>query len=82
MHIIKFCIGLHCRRKGYNELLEEFERVLGIKAGEITSDGKFKLELSGCIGSCRQALAVSIDGHIYRHMEVKDVKNLIDSYNN
>lgn len=80
MHIIKFCIGLHCRRKGYSELLEEFERVLGIKAGEVTSDRNFRLELSGCIGSCRQALAVSIDGNIYRHLEVEDVEKLIDSY--
>ena len=80
MHEIKFCIGLHCKRKGYDELLKEFERVLGIKAGEITDDGKFSLKTSGCIGSCRQALAVSVDGNMHRHVEVKDVKSLIESY--
>ncbi len=80
MHDIKLCIGLHCKRKGYNELLEEFERVLGINEGEVTKDGKFSLKTSGCIGSCRQALAVSIDGNMHRHVEVKDVKAVIESY--
>ena len=80
MHEIEICIGLHCKRKGYDGLLEEFERVLDIKVGEITQDKRFSLEISGCIGSCRQALAVSVDGYIHRDVKVEDVKSLIDSY--
>lgn len=80
MHDIKLCIGFHCKVKGYSELLEEFERVLDIQLGEISKDGKFSLNTAGCIGSCRQALAVSIDGKMYRNVEVNDVKPLIESY--
>lgn len=80
MHDIKLCIGFHCKVKGYSELLEEFERVLDIKLGEVSKDGKFSLNTSGCIGSCRQALAITIDGNMYRHVKVDDVKSLIESY--
>lgn len=77
---IDICIGLHCKRKGYKELLEEFERVLGIKAGQTTEDGRFKLNTSGCVGSCRQALALTMNGKMYRHVEVGDVESIIDTY--
>lgn len=52
MHIIKICTGASCWQNFANENLKKAEEVLGIKAGETTKDGKFRLEKTGCLSHC------------------------------
>lgn len=55
MHIIKICTGGSCTRNFGLESLARAEKVLGIKAGETTPDGKFRLEKTGCLSQCEAA---------------------------
>ncbi len=80
MNKIKICVDRFCKKEGLSELLQEFERVLEVKVGQITQDGKFSLELSDCIGSCREAHDISINGNLHLDVEVEDIQGLIDSY--
>ena len=78
---IRVCTGLHCNRKGYSENLEEFERLLNIKPGEITNDGKFSMYKSGCRGGCRKAPVVSINmDDRYTEVTKDDVKKILNKY--
>ena len=41
--------GTACYVKGAQAVLEEVEKVLGIKAGETTKDGRFTIQDTGCL---------------------------------
>ncbi|AFS77577.1 iron hydrogenase HydA [Gottschalkia acidurici 9a] len=78
---IRVCTGLHCTRKGYSENLEEFKRLLDIKPGEITKDGKFSMYESGCRGGCRKAPVVSVNmDDRYTEVTKDDVKEILNKY--
>lgn len=80
MNRIKICVDRFCKKEGLTEILQEFERVLDIKVGQVTPDGKFSLELSNCIGSCREEHDISINGNLHLGIEVETIQALIDSY--
>ena len=52
MHIIKVCVGPSCMAKFGGESLKIAEKILEIKAGGTTTDGKFRLEKAGCMSNC------------------------------
>ena len=80
MNKIKICVDKFCKKEGRDEIIKEFERVLDVKVGNMTNDGEFSLELSDCIGSCREAHDISINGNLHLDVEVEKVQGLIDSY--
>lgn len=55
MHIIKVCCGCSCAANFGLDNLKKAEEILGIKAGETTEDGKFRLEKAGCMSNCENA---------------------------
>lgn len=55
MHIIKVCVGCSCAANFAQENLLTAEKILGIKAGETSADGKFRLEKAGCMSNCENA---------------------------
>ena len=52
MHIIKICCGGTCTLNFSFDTVAKAEKMLGIKAGETTPDGKFRLEKTGCLSHC------------------------------
>lgn len=64
-HIIAVCMGTACYVRGAQNVLDAFEKALGIRAGETTEDGMFTLEATRCIGACGLAPVFSIDGKVY-----------------
>jgi NADH-quinone oxidoreductase subunit E len=58
---VRVCLGTACHVHGGSNILEAFERSLGIKAGESTPDGLFSLEASSCLGACAQAPYVQVN---------------------
>ncbi|NLD88042.1 MAG: NAD(P)H-dependent oxidoreductase subunit E [Clostridiales bacterium] len=59
-HQINICLGTACYVKGSQKILEEFEAELGIPVGGVTSDGKFSLDATRCIGACGLAPVLTI----------------------
>lgn len=64
-HIIAVCMGTACYVRGAQNVLDAFEKELGIKAGQTTEDGMFTLEATRCIGACGLAPVFSVDGKVY-----------------
>lgn len=52
MHTIKICCGGTCTLNFSFDTVLKAEKMLGIKAGETTPDGKFRLEKTGCLSHC------------------------------
>lgn len=77
---ISVCLGTVCFVKGADRILEEFEKQLGIKAGETTSDLKFSLEGLRCVGACGLAPVVVVNGKVYGHVKVDQVESILNEY--
>ncbi len=52
MQVIKICTAASCTQRFSLDSLAKAEKILGIKAGETTPDGKFRLEKVGCLSHC------------------------------
>lgn len=81
-YVIGCCLGTACYVKGAQQVIDKFSEILGIKPGETTEDGMFTIDALRCIGACALAPAVTINGHIYPHVSVKDVDKIIEEYKN
>ena len=62
-HLVEVCTNLSCALCGAQQVLEAFERELGVAAGETTDDGEFTLRPVECLGGCGWATVVMIDNH-------------------
>ncbi len=74
---IQVCKGTACHVKGSANLLSHLERLLGIKSGETTSDGRFTLEGVACLGACSIAPVIKIDDQVFGHVKVSDLEKLL-----
>jgi len=79
-HVISICMGTACFVKGSSDVLNEFERKLGIRAGETTPDGKFTIETIRCIGACGLAPVITIDDKVYGHCTVDMVDKILQNF--
>lgn len=77
---ISVCLGTVCFVKGSDKILAEFEKQLGIKSGETTSDLKFSLEGLRCVGACGLAPVVVVNGKVYGQVKLDQVEEIINEY--
>ncbi len=77
---IQVCMGTACYLKGGNDVLEEFERILGVGLNAVTEDGLFSCETVRCIGCCGLAPAVVVNGKVYGNLTKDDVADIISEY--
>ena len=79
-YVIGICLGTACYVKGAQQIIDKFSEILGIKAGETTSDGLFTIDALRCIGACGIAPAVTINGKVYPKVTVDAVPGIVDEY--
>jgi formate dehydrogenase subunit gamma len=60
-HVIKLCRAEACQSMGARELQAMAEKLLGIRMGQTTADGKFTLEATYCLGLCATAPALMVN---------------------
>lgn len=75
---ITVCLGTACHVRGAAEIAGAFERKLGIKAGETTSDRKFSLEAANCLGCCAIGPFVVVNGTYYPCATSRTVDAILD----
>lgn len=66
--------------KGKLEVLETLEDMLKIKVGDTTSNGKFTLLETNCMGWCHKAPAMLINDTPYTELSVEKVVKIIKEY--
>jgi len=79
-HIVHVCLGTACHVRGGANLLDSFERELGVRAGETTYDDKFSLESVRCVGCCGLAPVFIIDGKFYGKMAQEKIPQVLSTY--
>ena len=79
-YIIRICKTISCAMKGKIEVLHAIEDTLKIKVGETTSDRKFSLLETNCIGWCHKAPAILINDTPYTELTPEKATELLQEY--
>lgn len=77
---IGVCLGTACYVKGSGDILDRIKQRLGIEVGECTSDGKFSIDATRCIGACGLAPVLTVNEDVYGRLTVDDVDDIIKKY--
>jgi NADH-quinone oxidoreductase E subunit len=76
--IVEVCTNVSCALAGAQQVLEAFERELGVTAGQTTDDGDFTLRPVECLGGCGWATIVAIDERYRTHVKPDDVPRIVE----
>ncbi len=79
-HTCLVCLGTACHVRGGQKILEEFEKRLGVPAGETTPDDRFTLETVACLGCCAIGPVVVVDGEYFGHTTLRQVGPIIGRF--
>ena len=74
---IELCKTLSCMLCGSKEIKKHLKEILGIEAGETTSDGLFHLSEVECLGACGGAPMFALNGVYHENLTKQKVDELI-----
>jgi NADH-quinone oxidoreductase E subunit len=75
--LVEVCTNICCGLRGAQDVLDAFERELGVAPGETTSDGEFTLRAVECIGGCGWPTVVAIDDRHRLSVSATDVPEIL-----
>jgi NADH-quinone oxidoreductase subunit E len=67
-NIIQVCKSLPCYLKNSQVIIDTIQVELGIAPGQTTTDGRFSLQLTNCIGACDQAPAMLLNNDLHGNL--------------
>ena len=73
---IMLCRGTACHVKGAPRILEEIEKIIGIKEGETSSNLDYSIESVACIGACSLAPCITVNEKVYADLNAKKVEEI------
>lgn len=77
---IEVCTNVSCGLAGAQQVVEAFERELGISAGSTSDDGAFTLGTIECLGGCGWATIVAIDNRHRLRVKADDVPGIVEEF--
>jgi NADH-quinone oxidoreductase subunit E len=76
---VQACRNVTCSMRGSEGVLAQLSKLLGIKPGETTADGRFTLSTVECLGSCGTAPVVMVNDAYHENMSDEKLDALIAS---
>lgn len=76
-HLISVCLGTACHVRSAPSISQEFQKKLGVRAGDTTEDRLFTLETVNCLGACALGPIVVVDGKYFSNVRPNEVKDII-----
>jgi len=78
--VIRVCKTITCSMKGKNQVLLAIEDMLKIAMGETTSDKKFSLLETNCLGWCHKAPAMLINDEVFTDLTPEKVREILSEF--
>jgi NADH-quinone oxidoreductase subunit E len=75
---VEVCTNVSCGLAGAQQVVEAFERELGVAAGSTSGDGAFTLGTIECLGGCGWATVVAIDNRHRLRVQADDVPGIVE----
>lgn len=79
---IAVCMGTACYLKGGQDLIDEFEKIIGVGLNVVTDDGEFSMEAVRCIGCCGLAPVLTVNGDVYGNIGPEALAEVVAKYRN
>lgn len=79
-HIIRYCDSIVCYLFNCEKIKEVLISLLGITTGNTTTDNRFTLLPTCCVGMCNKAPVFIIDDDIYHHVIPKKIATILERY--
>lgn len=76
-HKLCVCTNASCMLRGSEDIVAHFEKKLGIKLGETSSDKKFTLKEVECLGACGGAPVMQIGRTYYENLTPEKVDEVL-----
>ena len=76
--IVEVCTNVSCALAGAQQVVEAFERELGVTAGSTSPDGAYTLGTVECLGGCGWAPVVAIDNRHRLRVQAGDVPEIVE----
>lgn len=74
---VRVCVAEACQAVGGDVLAREAEAALGLRVGEVASDGSVRLDEVFCLGNCALAPSAEIDGVVYGRMDSDSLVTIV-----
>jgi NADH:ubiquinone oxidoreductase subunit E len=81
-HLVEVCTNVSCALVGAQQVLEAFERELGVSAGQTSEDGSVTLRPIECLGGCGWATIVAVDNKYRTHVQPENVPAIVQELRN
>jgi NADH-quinone oxidoreductase subunit E len=75
---VEVCTNVSCALSGAQQVLEAFERELGVRGGSTSEDGAFTLGTIECLGGCGWATIVAVDNRHRLRVQAEDVPGIVE----
>jgi NADH-quinone oxidoreductase subunit E len=79
-HIIRFCESTPCHVEGGRQVIQALQDELGLLPGETTTDGKWSLFMTSCIGVCSAGPVFLVDDDVYGNVTPEKVREILGRY--
>lgn len=76
-YIIRICESPPCHLMGSDSVIDYLKTYLNIGLGETTSDGKYTLEITSCLGICAVAPAMMINDEMVGNLTPSKIKEVL-----
>lgn len=80
-HTIGLCMGTACYVKGAEDIRDKLKNYLDIETGETSSDNKFTLTLTRCLGTCSMAPVMMIDDEVFGSLTPDKIPEILSQFN-
>jgi NADH:ubiquinone oxidoreductase subunit E len=78
-NVLTMCMGTACHVRSSRLLLDHATGQLGVKPGEVTTDGLFSIQQVNCLGACALGPIVTENGSYHHHMTPGKLRKLIET---
>jgi NADH:ubiquinone oxidoreductase subunit E len=79
-HVIKFCENAPCHIVGGKAIWDALRETLELENGETTSDNKWTLLTTSCIGLCSVGPVLLVDDDMYGNVTVEQIPEILGHY--
>src|SRR5919197_4988628 len=76
-HMVEVCTNICCALRGAQQVMEAFERELGVAPGKTTDDGEITLRAVECLGGCGYPTIVAVDHRYRENVSAADVPAIV-----
>jgi NADH:ubiquinone oxidoreductase subunit E len=79
-NVVQICMGTSCYVKGGKKIITALKKDWALEPGEITSDGRFSLEIVRCLGCCGLSPVMAVGKDIHRKVKPNQLKDILNIY--